>query len=77
MAGGQLPVSMPRYFFNLKDGKVTADDVGMMLPDLQEARRHARIVANELARGGDGTREFEIIITDKSGKPLGSVIGVG
>ena len=68
---------MPRYFFNYKDGKEIADDVGATLPDLSEARRHARVVANELARGGGGEREFEIIITDEWDKPLGSVIGCG
>jgi hypothetical protein len=40
---------MPRYFFNLTNGKTFADELGEEFDLLEEARAHARAVARELS----------------------------
>ncbi len=41
---------MPRYFFNLKDGRTTLDHEGTELPDIQTARREAVRFTGEVLR---------------------------
>jgi Domain of unknown function (DUF6894) len=43
---------MPRYYFNLEDGKRLLDDEGLDLPDLDAARKEALRASNELLRAG-------------------------
>jgi hypothetical protein len=44
---------MPRYYFHYRNGDLFKDDIGQQLPGLEAARRHARQVALDLARGGE------------------------
>ncbi|WP_412759776.1 DUF6894 family protein [Methylorubrum subtropicum] len=39
---------MPRYFFNVYDGKSVIDEDGMILSDIQQARRMAVRMAGQL-----------------------------
>jgi hypothetical protein len=40
---------MPRYFFNLSNGEILADEFGEEFDLLEAARGHARAVARELS----------------------------
>lgn len=40
---------MPRYFFDVHDGKVVIDTVGTELPDLDSAREEARRIVIGMA----------------------------
>ncbi len=62
---------MPRYFFNLYDGrKLVPDAEGTELPDDQAARSHAFRVMRELARNReDETGTWRLIIQDACGTP--------
>jgi hypothetical protein len=43
---------MPRYFFNIQDGKTILDDEGIELPDLDSARAQAVTSSGEMLRDG-------------------------
>jgi hypothetical protein len=60
---------MPRYFFNLNDGrKVIPDLEGTELPDDDSARAHAAQVARELARNREEeTRSWRLAVCDAQG----------
>lgn len=60
---------MPRYFFNLNDGrKVVPDLEGTELPDDDSARAHAAQVARELARNREQeTRSWRLAVCDGQG----------
>jgi hypothetical protein len=60
---------MPRYFFNLNDGrKIIPDLEGTELPDDDSARGHAAQVARELARNReDDTRSWRLAVCDAEG----------
>ena len=60
---------MPRYFFNLNDGrKVIPDLEGTELPDDDSARAHAVQVARELARNREReTRSWRLAVCDAEG----------
>ncbi len=46
---------MPRYFFNIQDGRNINDDTGMELPDIYAAQHEAIKLSGELLREmGDG-----------------------
>jgi uncharacterized protein DUF6894 len=45
---------VPRYYFNVKDGKVILDAEGTELHDLEAARKMAVTVAGETLRDGAG-----------------------
>ena len=45
---------MPRYFFNLKDGRTSLDDEGTELADIDAARREAVTYAGSTLRDGAG-----------------------
>jgi len=45
---------MPRYYFNLKDGRESLDDVGSEFPDIHAARREAVRYSGEVLRDGGG-----------------------
>jgi hypothetical protein len=62
---------MPRYFFNVHDGKDLPDDEGIELPGRNEAHRQAILTAGEMLR--EIGREFlagdvwEMHVTDHKG----------
>ena len=60
---------MPRYFFNLNDGrKIIPDLEGTVLPDHESARAHAGQVAQELARNRERkTRSWRLVVRDEQG----------
>jgi hypothetical protein len=60
---------MPRYFFNLNDGrKIIPDLEGTELPDDDSARAHAVQVARELARNREReTRSWRLAVCDAEG----------
>ncbi|SRR6266849_4202193 len=62
---------MPRYFFNLNDGrKVIPDLEGTELPDDDSARAHAAQVVRELARNREPTtRSWRLAVCDAHGTP--------
>jgi hypothetical protein len=65
---------MPRYFFDIRDGKFMPDDCGTDLPSLQAARVQAVAVAGELLRDDpekflDGD-EWHIEVRDGDGLVL-------
>ena len=45
---------MPRYYFNLKDGRESLDDVGSEFPDIHAARREAVRYSGDVLRDGAG-----------------------
>ncbi len=60
---------MPRYFFNLDDGRrIISDPDGTELPDDQSAREHAVGVMQELARNREErTSTWRLIVCDVTG----------
>jgi hypothetical protein len=60
---------MPRYFFNLNDGRKTIPDLeGTELQDDDSARAHATQVAQELARNREQeTRSWRLAVCDAQG----------
>ena len=62
---------MPRYFFNVHDGKEISDDEGLELPDLKAARIEAiglagRILADDAHRIGLG-EDWSMDVEDERG----------
>src|SRR5260370_11876186 len=60
---------MPRYFFNLNDGrKIIPDPEGTELPNDDFARAHAAQVARELAKNREQeTRSWRLAVCDAQG----------
>lgn len=66
--------NMPRYFFNVHDGREVADADGTELPDLRSARLQAVGYAGEMMRDHperfwDG-EEWVMVVTDARGDDL-------
>ncbi len=62
---------MPRYFFNLNDGRrIIPDPEGTELPDDDSARAHGFHVVRELARNRERTtRSWRLTVCDSRGAP--------
>jgi len=45
---------MPRYYFDLKDGRESLDEVGVELTDIDAARKQAVTFSGEVLRDGGG-----------------------
>jgi len=45
---------MQRYYFHLKDGRLSLDEEGTEFPDIQAARREAIRYSGEVLRDGGG-----------------------
>lgn len=60
---------MPRYFFNIKDGrKLVSDPDGTELPDEESARAHALEVVRELTRNREKrTSSWRLAVCDEMG----------
>jgi hypothetical protein len=62
---------MPRYFFNIKDGrKIISDPEGTELPDEESAREYAREVVRELTRNRENrTTSWRLAVCNEQGTP--------
>lgn len=65
---------MPRYFFHVRDGTSTPDDIGTDLPDIYSAQALAVRTCGEIlrdmgARFWDGT-EWRLEVADAQGQVL-------
>ena len=65
---------MPRYFFDINDGRNERDEEGFECADLQAAVRHAKqalpeIAADEVPRDGE-RQALTVLITDESGQAV-------
>lgn len=65
---------MPRYFFNVIDGRDIIDNTGTVLPSLREARAEAirtagAILRDEVDRLWNDT-EWQMNVTDASGQSV-------
>ena len=63
---------MPRYFFNIEDGRTTIDNVGSEHPDLQAARGEALVTGTETLCDGGGPylwsgQPWRLWVTDQPG----------
>jgi hypothetical protein len=62
---------MPRYFFNVMDGRPLVDKDGIELPDAAAARREATKYAAELMRKRAGLNARDevgnVVVTDERG----------
>ncbi|WP_244479885.1 MULTISPECIES: hypothetical protein [unclassified Methylobacterium] len=66
--------AVPRYFFDIHDGKTTRDDEGMDLRGPEEAAQYAKsvlpgIVAHEVPKDGEH-QAFSVLVTDEDGHPI-------
>ena len=67
-----------RFYFHLRAGdKPTPDEEGMDLPDFSAAHREALLAARELLseaiKSGKPEVPEALVITDETGRPLGTV----
>jgi hypothetical protein len=62
---------MPRYFFNLMNGRPVVDRQGIELPDAAAARREATKYAIDMVRGQSGlcgrSEVGNVVVTDERG----------
>jgi hypothetical protein len=62
---------MPRYYFNLMDGRPVVDKDGIELPDAAAARKEATKYAIDMVRGqsgeGGGKDVGNVVVTDERG----------
>ena len=63
---------MPLYYFGLDKIAPPPEQDGEDLPDDQEARRVANVIAEELNRN-NGTQRVEVVVFDATGKPIDAV----
>jgi hypothetical protein len=74
--------TMPRYYFNLDDGKFLDDVDGTHLPDRATALLHAEKFARDLAKQHSGDHEWRVrsvVVVDERGHVVCCVplLGVG
>ncbi len=63
--------TMPRYFFNIRDGyDVDEDEEGVELPDLEAAKAEALATVEELRDELADAGNIELEITDETGRRL-------
>ncbi|MCV9967818.1 hypothetical protein OIU34_39115 [Pararhizobium sp. BT-229] len=61
---------MARYFFHVADGKITIDDVGTDLPDMDRVRRESVRTAGQMLSDGDQTwtgKAWRMEVADETG----------
>lgn len=60
---------MPRYFFDIYDGRTERDDVGTEFPGPREAALHAKRILPEIAshegRADGPCQAFAVLVTDE------------
>lgn len=72
---------MPRYFFNVEDGRSFPDQSGTELSSIEAARRQALRYAGELLRDAPETfwsgEDWRMIVTDNRGLALFYLVFAG
>ena len=62
---------MPRYFFDIHDGRFQRDEEGIECPSFEAARREAMVALPEISRWaipGDGeSQAFTVLVRDEGG----------
>lgn len=65
---------MPRFFFDVHDGRIDRDEEGVLCDDLQAAALEAKLLLPEIARHEvpkDGERQtVTVLVTDEEGHPV-------
>ena len=64
---------MPRYYFDVRDGHLTEDDIGLEFDGIEAARDEAARALGEMARDvfpGSVARELAIEVRDENKEPL-------
>ncbi|KQS59497.1 hypothetical protein ASG32_31340 [Methylobacterium sp. Leaf361] len=65
---------MPRFFFDIHDGRLQRDDEGTECADFAAARREAMIALPDIARWEiptDGDKQtYTVIVRDEAGVPV-------
>jgi hypothetical protein len=60
-----------RYFFNIVGGsELFPDELGRSLPTLESAKRHAKVLADELRKGGDFCGSSLVRVVDEDGNTV-------
>ena len=60
-----------RYFFSHHCGsELFPDELGRSLPNLESAKRHAKVLAAELEKGGDFCGSSVVRVVDEHGNTL-------
>jgi hypothetical protein len=60
-----------RYFFYIVSGSnLFPDELGHSLPNFESAKRHAKVLADELRKGGDFCGSSFVRVVDKRGITL-------
>ena len=60
-----------RYFFHIVGGsKLYPDELGRNLPTLESAKRHAKVLVEELRRGGDFYGSSLVRVVDEHGNTV-------
>ena len=69
---------MPRYFFNVHDGRDIPDETGTVLPGPEAARNQAVIAAGEMLKDLDGkfwsASEWRMRVTDEQGATVCTLV---
>jgi hypothetical protein len=65
---------MPKYFFNIYNGRVLIDDEGEELPDRYSAWKEATVTTGQMLQSMDGNflpgTEWRLEVTDEFANPL-------
>jgi hypothetical protein len=60
-----------RYFFHIVGGsELFPDELGRSLPTLESAKRHAKVLADELRKGGDFCGSSLVRVVDDDGNTV-------
>jgi hypothetical protein len=60
-----------RYFFHIVGGsELFPDELGRSLPTLESAKRHAKVLADELRKGGDFCGPSLVRVVDEDGNTV-------
>jgi hypothetical protein len=61
---------MPRYHFDIEDGRRRLDIEGDALANWEEAQEHAERLAHALAKSNPHLHELTVVVRDESGQEL-------
>ncbi|MBV9985312.1 hypothetical protein [Bradyrhizobium sp.] len=65
---------MPKYFFNIYNGRAMIDDIGAELPDKHSAWKEATVTTDQMIQCMDGQllpgKEWRMEVTDEFANPL-------
>jgi hypothetical protein len=64
-------IATPWYFFHIVGGsELYPDELGRRLPTLESAKRHAKVLADELRTGGDFFGSSFVRVVDEHGNTV-------